>query len=194
MRAGSATIPGRRCTKLSPIESLLQYRFATPKPLKARPSPGGCRIACLCALSLGWGLRPLAPPRSRGVRSNWQAIGERHGDDQRVRRSHSIGLTWRSRSGSNGKSGAADPRKRSTARVDEETMRARAGEPAAATEKTEARPAGLAVRAAKCTGRALSGLLSFPIAAHPRPSFLTTQRATSNLKHISRLVHGPPSI
>ena len=48
MRAGSATVPGRRCTKLSPIESLLQYRFATPKPLKARPGPGGCRIARLC--------------------------------------------------------------------------------------------------------------------------------------------------
>ena len=48
MRAGSATLPGRRCTKLSPIESLLQYRFATPKPLKARPGPGGCRIAPLC--------------------------------------------------------------------------------------------------------------------------------------------------
>ena len=33
----------RRCTKLSPIESLLQYRFATLKPLKARADPGGCR-------------------------------------------------------------------------------------------------------------------------------------------------------
>ena len=48
MRAGSATPPGRRCTKLSSIESPLQYRFATPKPLKARPGPGGCRIARLC--------------------------------------------------------------------------------------------------------------------------------------------------
>ena len=29
------------CTNLSPIESILQYRFATPKPLKARPGPEG---------------------------------------------------------------------------------------------------------------------------------------------------------
>ena len=48
-------VPGRdrqrRCTKLSPIESLLQYRFATPNPLKARPGPEGCRTAPDCVKS-----------------------------------------------------------------------------------------------------------------------------------------------
>ena len=39
-----------RCTKVSPIESLLQYRFATPNPLKARPGPGCCETAPLCKL------------------------------------------------------------------------------------------------------------------------------------------------
>ena len=36
------------CENLSLIESLLQYRFATPNPLKARPGPEGCRTARLC--------------------------------------------------------------------------------------------------------------------------------------------------
>ena len=40
------------CIKLSPIESILQYCFATPKPLKARPGLEGCRIAPLCNLFL----------------------------------------------------------------------------------------------------------------------------------------------
>ena len=40
--------PKQYCEKLSPIESLLQYRFATPKPLKACPGPGRCRTAPLC--------------------------------------------------------------------------------------------------------------------------------------------------
>ena len=35
------------CTKLSPIESLLQYRFAISKPLKSRPRLEGCKIAPL---------------------------------------------------------------------------------------------------------------------------------------------------
>ena len=38
---------GSRFTNLSPIESLLQYFFATPKPLKARPGPGCCKTAPL---------------------------------------------------------------------------------------------------------------------------------------------------
>ena len=33
--------------KVSPIKSLLQYRFATSNPLKARPGLAGCRIAPL---------------------------------------------------------------------------------------------------------------------------------------------------
>ena len=44
-RMNTARRPQRDCTKLSPIESLLQYRFATSKPLKARPGPEGCRTA-----------------------------------------------------------------------------------------------------------------------------------------------------
>ena len=39
--------PLPRCIKMSPIESLLQYRFATSNPLKARPGLAGCRIALL---------------------------------------------------------------------------------------------------------------------------------------------------
>ena len=34
--------------KLLPIESLLQYRFAISKPLKARPGPEDCKTAPLC--------------------------------------------------------------------------------------------------------------------------------------------------
>ena len=44
--------PKQYCEKLSPIESLLQYRFATPKPLKACPGPGCCRTAPLCKRTL----------------------------------------------------------------------------------------------------------------------------------------------
>ena len=38
---------GEPCINLSPIEFLLQYRFATPKPLKACPGLEGCRTAPL---------------------------------------------------------------------------------------------------------------------------------------------------
>ena len=41
------------CENLSLIESPLQYRFATPKPLKTRWGPEGCVIAPLCKLSTG---------------------------------------------------------------------------------------------------------------------------------------------
>ena len=34
--------------KVSPIESLLQYRFATSKPLKTRPGSRYCKTAPLC--------------------------------------------------------------------------------------------------------------------------------------------------
>ena len=40
-----------RCTKVSPIESILQYHFATPKPLKKRLGSDRCKIAPLCKLS-----------------------------------------------------------------------------------------------------------------------------------------------
>ena len=39
--------PGR-CTKLLPIKSLLQYRFATPKPLPTRPGSEGCTTVPFC--------------------------------------------------------------------------------------------------------------------------------------------------
>ena len=41
---------GEPCINLSPIEFLLQYRFATPKPLKACPGLGGCKTVPLCNL------------------------------------------------------------------------------------------------------------------------------------------------
>ena len=58
-RSASVTEPPH--TKLLPIESILQYCFAIPKPLKACPGPGGCRIAPLCKPSTAI---PLSP---RGV-------------------------------------------------------------------------------------------------------------------------------
>ena len=59
------------CTNLSPIESILQYRFATPKPLKARPGPEGMQnrsfaqpflVACGCFLPVDLSTEPAAPP------------------------------------------------------------------------------------------------------------------------------------
>ena len=47
---GNAGVTDQHCTKLSLIESLLQYRFATPKPLKARPGWECCTTARLCRL------------------------------------------------------------------------------------------------------------------------------------------------
>ena len=43
MRAGAS----QRCSKLSPIVSIMQYRFATPKPLKTRRSEDCCGTAPL---------------------------------------------------------------------------------------------------------------------------------------------------
>ena len=37
----------RSCIKVLLITFMLQYCFATPKPLKARPGPWGCKIAPL---------------------------------------------------------------------------------------------------------------------------------------------------
>ena len=45
---GNTEVTDRHCGKVSPIEPLLQYRFATPKPLKARRSEDRCVIAPLC--------------------------------------------------------------------------------------------------------------------------------------------------
>ena len=45
---GDVGVTDQHCTKVSPIESTVQYRFATPKPLKARPWPKGCVTAPLC--------------------------------------------------------------------------------------------------------------------------------------------------
>ena len=43
---------GRTCTKVSPIESLLQYRYATPTPLKVRPWLECCITARDCVQPL----------------------------------------------------------------------------------------------------------------------------------------------
>ena len=42
----------RKGKNQSPIEPILQYRFATLKTLKARPGPDRCKIAPLCNPSL----------------------------------------------------------------------------------------------------------------------------------------------
>ena len=38
----------QHCRKVSPITLVLQYRFATPKFLRACPGPWGCETAPLC--------------------------------------------------------------------------------------------------------------------------------------------------
>ena len=40
---GSIRISKQHCTKLLPIESVVQYRFAIPNPLKTRPEQEGCK-------------------------------------------------------------------------------------------------------------------------------------------------------
>ena len=45
---GNASVTDQHCTKVSLITLILQYRFATPKPLKKSPAPEGCRILPLC--------------------------------------------------------------------------------------------------------------------------------------------------
>ena len=45
--SGDMAVTDQPCENLSLIKSLLQYRFATPNPLKARPGPEGCRTAPL---------------------------------------------------------------------------------------------------------------------------------------------------
>ena len=45
---GAACITAQYCIKVSPIESLLQYRFATSKPLQTRQVSNRCVIASLC--------------------------------------------------------------------------------------------------------------------------------------------------
>ena len=44
---GNTSVTDHHCVKVSPIESILQYCFATPKPLKSRPGPDGCKTAPL---------------------------------------------------------------------------------------------------------------------------------------------------
>ena len=45
---GEVRVTDQCCTKVLPPESLLQYRFATPKPLKTRRGLDRCEIAPLC--------------------------------------------------------------------------------------------------------------------------------------------------
>ena len=43
-----SSITDQRCTKVSPIELMLHYRFATPKSLKTRRPLDCCVTAPLC--------------------------------------------------------------------------------------------------------------------------------------------------
>ena len=45
---GNAGVTDQHCIKVSLITLILQYRFATPKPLKTRPGPEGCRTIPFC--------------------------------------------------------------------------------------------------------------------------------------------------
>ena len=45
---GNAGVTDQHCIKVSLITSVLQYRFATPKPLKTRPAPDSCTTVRLC--------------------------------------------------------------------------------------------------------------------------------------------------
>ena len=45
---GEVRVTDQDCTKLSPIELILQYRFAIPNPLKSRRGPNRCTTARLC--------------------------------------------------------------------------------------------------------------------------------------------------
>ena len=64
----------QHCTKVLPIESILQYRFATPKPLQTRQTMARCVTARLC--------NPLSPraslcrigPRRQGFASPLRAL------------------------------------------------------------------------------------------------------------------------
>ena len=51
--SGDMAVTDQPCENLSPIESLLQYRFATPNPLKTPQSSTRCRIAPLRHSAIG---------------------------------------------------------------------------------------------------------------------------------------------
>ena len=55
---GNAGVTDQHCIKVSLIILVLQYRFATPKPLKTRPGPDRCKTVRLCKLSYN---DPLSP-------------------------------------------------------------------------------------------------------------------------------------
>ena len=48
MDVGNGGVPDQHCIKVSPIEFILQYCFAMPKPLKNRPGTRRCETAPLC--------------------------------------------------------------------------------------------------------------------------------------------------
>ena len=45
---GNASVTDQHCITVSLIRLILQYRFATPKPLKTRLPPDRCRTVRLC--------------------------------------------------------------------------------------------------------------------------------------------------
>ena len=50
---GNAGVTDQHCIMVLQNQSVLQYRFATPKPLKTRPGPDRCKTVRLC--------NPLSP-------------------------------------------------------------------------------------------------------------------------------------
>ena len=60
---GNASVTDQHCIKVSLITLILQYRFATPKPLKTRPWLKGCEIVPLRNMfGKARSMRPAAPP------------------------------------------------------------------------------------------------------------------------------------
>ena len=60
---GNAGVTDQHCIKVSLITLVLQYRFATPKPLKTRPGPDRCKNVPLRNMfGKARSMRPAAPP------------------------------------------------------------------------------------------------------------------------------------
>ena len=45
---GNTGVPDQHCIMVLQNQCVLQYRFATPKPLKTRPAPDRCKTVLLC--------------------------------------------------------------------------------------------------------------------------------------------------
>ena len=61
-RRQSGRVEDSPCGNPSPINPIVQYRGATPNPLKARPGPGCCKTTPLCNRVLVDSLPPVAVP------------------------------------------------------------------------------------------------------------------------------------